>query len=155
MKPEYGKVIVGFPGVGKSALAYNNDYVIDLDSSLFNVNDKKPEGWEIQYCNVARWLCRCGFTVCVSAHKEVRKELLRKPADEQILVYPSLDLKNEWCLNLSMNYHFSIPDVKRLRYEYIKRNYDDSIKELMSETGFKHIVIEDMGYYLAEMLGIR
>ena len=154
MRSEYGKVVVGFPGIGKSTLAYNNDFVIDLESSLFNINGKKPEGWEIQYCTVARWLCRCGFTVCVSSHKEVRNELARKQADEQYIVYPAPELKDEWLRILAIRNALSNSEKDHVAYEYVKEHYDESISGMMAETGFKHIVIRDMGYYLAEMLNI-
>lgn len=155
MKPEYGKVIVGFPGVGKSALAYNNDFVIDLESSLFNgINGEKVDGWEIPYCNVARWLCRCGFIVCVSSHDNVRAELIRKPADEQILVYPSLELKDEWIAKLKSRYFFTKSEKDKRAFSYIEEHYDEAVTGMIYEQGFTHIVINDMGYYLAEMLNI-
>lgn len=156
MKPEYGKVIVGFPGVGKSALAYNNDYVIDLESSLFNGGDgKKIDGWEVPYCNIARWLCRCGYIVCVSSHDSVRTELARKPADEQILVYPALELKEEWIEKLKSRYSFTKSEKDRRALSYIEEHYKDAIEGMIWEQNFTHIVIRDMDYYLAETLGIR
>lgn len=36
-----GKVVVGFPAVGKSALSFNYPYVIDLESSNFYLDSER------------------------------------------------------------------------------------------------------------------
>ena len=78
MYSEYGKVVVGYQGIGKSTLAFHNNRVIDLESSNFFVDGERPANWHIIYCKIARALCKQGYIVCVSSHKEVREELANK-----------------------------------------------------------------------------
>jgi ABC-type proline/glycine betaine transport system ATPase subunit len=61
---EYGKVVVGYQGIGKSTLAFHNNRVIDLESSNFFVDGERPANWHIIYCNIARALCKQGYIVC-------------------------------------------------------------------------------------------
>lgn len=51
-------IIIGYPGIGKSTLGGQND-VIDLDSSNFWNNGKRPDDWYVYYCKVARLQGSC------------------------------------------------------------------------------------------------
>ena len=89
-------IIIGYPGIGKSTLAGQNNY-IDLESSNFWNKGKRPDDWYIYYCNIALDLSRQGYVVFVSSHEAVRNRLKYAITDERIIcIYPSLELKDEW-----------------------------------------------------------
>ena len=151
---ETGKIIVGYQGVGKSALAFHHIQVIDLESSNFFVDGVRQGDWYKAYCNIARSLCRQGYIVCVSSHKEVREELARKPAEKQVIVFPSLSLKEKWINMLS--YHYERCDTSK-NYKAWRNAvdcYESNITDLMKQQGFEHIEIPDMNYNLANLLEI-
>ena len=150
-----GLVIVGYQGIGKSTLSDNYSFVIDLESSNFFVDGKRSNDWYIPYCNIARDLCRQGFYVCVSSHKEVREELQRKPARHQVIVCPALYLRDKWIKNLKYRYENCSSEKNYKAYISAKANYGDNINDLMNQDGFKHLVIDDMSYSLAELLNIN
>lgn len=151
----YGTVIVGYQGIGKSTLAFHNPRVIDLESSNFFINGKRADDWYIPYCNIARSLCRQGYIVCVSSHKEVRNELLKNPALAQIVVYPSLILKDKWIDKLRYRYEETRSEKDFKAYQNALYCYDENIAELMKQEGFMQVQISDMGYDLVEMLKLR
>lgn len=147
-----GQIVVGYQGIGKSTLAYHNRNVIDLESSNFFVDGKRDEKWYIPYCNIARSLARQGYTVCVSSHGVVRRELERNPAERQILVYPALGLKNDWIRILKHRYELtgSEKDFKALKNA--EQCYEQSIIDLSKQGGFEHVEITSINYNLNEML---
>lgn len=149
-----GLVIVGYQGIGKSTLSDNYPFVVDLESSNFFVDGKRSNDWYIPYCNIARDLCRQGFYVCVSSHKDVREELQRKPARNQVIVCPAPHLKEKWINCLRYRYEGCNSDKNYKAYISAKANYDDNINDLMTQDGFVHLVINDMSYNLAEILNI-
>ena len=150
-----GKIVVGYQGIGKSTLAYHNRNVIDLESSNFFIDGKRDEKWYISYCNIARSLARQGYTVCVSSHEVVRKELERKPADRQIIVYPALALKDAWIKSLKYRYEQteSEKDLKALKNA--EQCYEQNISDLANQEGFEHLEITSMDYSLGGMLITR
>lgn len=154
MRNENGMILIGFPGVGKSTLAYHCDNVIDLESSLFNIDGEKIENWVIPYCNLARWLSHCGFTVCVSSHEEIRRELERKPGQRQVLIYPSLELKDKWIDKLKVRNDAAQNEKTRRSYEYVRDNYESAVNSMMRQPDwiFRHVIISNMGYYLFNLL---
>ena len=92
MYSEYGKVVVGYQGIGKSTLAFHNNRVIDLESSHFFVGNERVDDWYIPYCNIARALCRQGYIVCISTLAEFW-ELITYPDENEFLfdlqyIYP-------------------------------------------------------------------
>lgn len=150
-----GKVVVGFPAVGKSALSFNYPYVIDLESSNFYLDSERYKDWYKVYCNLARDLCRQGFYVMVSSHKEVRDELCKHPASRQCIVYPSLKLEKRWITKLKSRYLFDMTEKNKKAADYVSKHYVDSINDMMNQQGFEHVVINDMGYELAEIIGYK
>ena len=128
-------IIIGYQGIGKSTLAGPHLGYIDIESSNFKVDGMKIEGWQKIYCNIAKHLSRQGFKVFVSSHIEVRKEL-RDCNEEVVIIYPNLELKDEWI-------------DKLLDAELF---YENKIKSLMEEDSFDHIVIDDMNYSLRWLL---
>ena len=89
-----GKVICGFPGVGKSTLfkeLKDSKYkVLDSDSSTF---DKKD--FPANYIAHIKEKTKEGYTILASSHKEVRDALIN---EEMMftLVYPDKSLKDEY-----------------------------------------------------------
>lgn len=152
---EYGTVIVGYQGVGKSTLSFHNPRVIDLESSTFFVDGKRSDDWYITYCNIARALCRQGFVVCVSSHKVVREELRNKPAMNQMIVYPSLALREKWINNLRFRYEQSSTEKNYKAYQNALYQYDENIADLMNQEGFIHVEISDMNYDLSSLLKLN
>ena len=152
MYSEYGKIVVGYQGIGKSTLAFHNNRVIDLESSNFFVDGERPANWYIIYCKIARALCKQGYIVCVSSHKEVREELARNPASKQVIVYPTLALKEAWIAKL--RYRFdetqSMKDFKALRNA--EDCFDKNIIDLENQEGFEKIGTSDVAAKIAECM---
>ena len=67
-------IISGYQGIGKSSLAGKNN-CIDLESGNFWVDGKRADDWYKPYCQIANHLSQQGYTVFVSSHEVVRKEL--------------------------------------------------------------------------------
>ena len=81
-------IISGYQGIGKSTLAGKNN-CIDLESGNFWVGRKRSDDWYKIYCNIAVHLSRQGYTVFVSSHEVVRKELEKYKKDNDIfLIFP-------------------------------------------------------------------
>lgn len=152
---QQGMIIVGYQGIGKSTLAFHNNRVIDLESSNFFVDGERPNNWHIIYCNIARTLCRQGYIVCILSHKEVREELARNPAQNQVIIYPTHILKDKWIAKLRYRYEEtqSIKDFKALRNA--EDCFDESITDLANQKGFEKISIGTMNYDLADILKLN
>ena len=147
-----GQIVVGYQGVGKSTLAYHNRDVIDLESSNFFVDGKRGEKWYIPYCNIARSLARQGYIVCVSSHEVVRKELERNPAERQVIVYPSLALKDAWIRSLRHRYEQTGSDKDFKALKNAEQCYEQNITDLSNQEGFELIEITSMSYSLEDLL---
>jgi len=72
------KIICGFAGIGKSALA-KSGLAVDLESTPFKKN------WDL-YSDVAIHMANSGYTVMLSCHKELRDILLEKGADFEVVI---------------------------------------------------------------------
>lgn len=152
-------IIIGYPGVGKSTLAekYRYNYedstkpksIIDLESSIFNVNNS----WATVYCAVARKLSEQGHLVFISSHEEVQLRL-REYDGPVAVVYPSLELKQEWIQKLRYRYENCCDDEKRKNfhaYDHACDSYEEDI-EALKNNGFQLIEITDMKYSLEELI---
>lgn len=146
-----GRIIVGFPGVGKSSLKEMG--WIDLRSDCFWVDneDKKirPEGWYESFCNVAIDLADQGYDVLVPSHEAIRRYLKSKKQSYTV-VYPDPSLKEAWIEKLKTRYEEN-PNWETLSaYDAVLDHWDDFMKDLSSEES--SIIIKDMGYSLYDMI---
>lgn len=124
-------IIIGYPGIGKSTLAGRDNKYIDLESGCFWVDGKRADDWYVAYCQVAEHLSRQGYVVFVSSHEVVRKQLVKSTEDVAV-VYPALELRDEWIDRLEHRYQGSglKKDYKALMNA--KDRYNDNIYELIN-----------------------
>lgn len=154
-----GKIISGYPGIGKSTLACPEKGVIDLESSNFAVGGVKFTGWEETYCHVAVDLASQGYTVFVSCHASVRLTLYNwqylslMPQDIPLyLCYPDVSLKDEWCAKLQERYQQTQLPKDLAALKRALHHYEEDVKLLAAYTPFSHIVITDMDYSLEKLI---
>lgn len=142
-------IIIGYQGIGKSTLA-GKYKCIDLESGNFWVDGKRDENWYIPYCQIANHLSQQGFTVFVSSHEVVRKEL-EKSEEKIYVICPSLDLKTDWIHKLRERWEESglVKDYKA--YMNAVDRYTENCTEIM-ESGFDFVVIDNMDYSLKEIV---
>lgn len=138
-------IIIGYQGIGKSTLAGKRN-CIDLESGNFWVDGKRDEKWYIPYCQIANHLSQQGYTVFVSSHEVVRKEL-KKSEEKVYVICPRLDLKNGWIKKLEDRYLYTGTDKDFKAFMNAKNRYDENIIELMS-SGFDVVVLDSMLYSL-------
>lgn len=95
----FGVIVVGYPGIGKSTLA-NSDYrFIDLESNSFFIGDNRPNDWYVYYSNIAIHLAEQGYVVFTSSHKVVQSYLNSLPLPNNVKLIcciPSLNLETYW-----------------------------------------------------------
>ena len=84
------KIVLGFPGVGKSYLAERCQEVSDSDSSRFH-----GEGWVSTYVDHLVQEAQAKPVVLGSTHSEVREEIQRRDCT-YYMVYPQGILKHEY-----------------------------------------------------------
>lgn len=144
-------IIVGYQGIGKSTLAKDNFYYIDLESSSFLHNGNRPENWHIYYAKIAEHLSKQGYNVFVSSHDVVRNYLRDNCNERIICIYPSLDLEKEWLAKLENRYYSTIKDKDYRAWVYATKNYKSNIKDLKN-CGIPHIEITDPNYNLLHMI---
>ena len=141
-------IIIGYPGVGKTSLAGRYNQYIDLESSNWNAPDNtKPDNWWWSYGKVAEDLSRHGYRVFVSCHPSVQK-YFEESNEYVMLLYPSLELKEEWVKRLSDRYDRDRSMKNLAALNNVELYYDKQIKSL-DESVFKHkCVLKDMNYTL-------
>ena len=96
-------IIIGYQGIGKSTLAGRNCRYIDLESSCFWINGKRPDDWYLYYCSIAEHLSKQGYIVFVSSHEVVRTRL-EWSCEDVVIVYPSIELNDYWISKLEKRY---------------------------------------------------
>lgn len=144
-------IISGYQGIGKSSLAGSNN-CIDLESSNFWIDGSRSEDWYKPYCKIANHLSEQGYTVFVSSHEVVRKEL--EKSDEIVfVVFPSLKLKDQWIERLRKRYE-QIPTEKNFKaLANAEDRYEENIKELMYGNLTYH-EISNINYDLKDIVNI-
>ena len=152
-------IIIGFPGIGKSTLASNNDKFVDLESSYFKTPDDGNEDWVVEYCKLAEFLSKNGNIVFVSSHKAVRDCITKMHTDEHVAcIFPSERIREQWIKKLEDRYMNSGPDKDYGAFNKDYRafirardHYDDDIRELYFDDGIPYKwVITNINYNLEE-----
>lgn len=143
-------IVIGYQGIGKSTLANAETKCIDLESGNFWVDGKRADDWYKPYCQIANHLSEQGYTVFVSSHEVVRKEL-EKSKELVCIVYPAIELENAWVYKLAKRYAMTKLDKDRKAYLNAKDRYKDNITELMNSP-FVLYEIEDMNYDLNDII---
>lgn len=113
-------IVIGYPGIGKSTAAKQEDIMIDLESSVFNCtnNQTKLDDWYKYYCNIAIDLSNQNKIVFVSSHKAVIDYLIQTAKHDIMIVLPSLSLHDTWINKL---YDRFLTDNSAKNYAAYKR----------------------------------
>ena len=122
-------IISGYQGIGKSSLAGTNN-CIDLESGNFWIDGIRDKNWYKIYCNIANHLSAQGYTVFVSSHEIVRKEL-EKSNEVVCVVYPSIKLKDQWIKKLKDRYETTKLEKDFKALANAMDRYEENIKELL------------------------
>ena len=129
-------IVIGYQGIGKSTLAGRNNRFIDLESGNFWVDGKRADDWYKPYCNIAEHLSKQGYIVFTSSHEVVRKQL--ENSDEDIVVvFPSIELKDEWIDRLEKRYERTGLEKDYKALMNAKDRYEENIKELSEINNYK------------------
>ena len=129
---EKGVIISGFPCIGKSTVTNTQNGIIDLESSMLFVDNNRPEHWEKIYINYAEDLAKQGFTVLVSSHDLVRKELNLRNVPF-VAIYPDKSLKSEWITRLINRYKQNPSDKNKKAMDYCIEHFDECIDNMETE----------------------
>lgn len=143
-------IIVGYQGIGKSTLSNASSKCIDLESGNFWVDGKRADDWYKPYCQIANHLSEQGYTVFVSSHEVVRKEL-EKSKEFVCVVHPSVKLQDEWIAKLEDRYMRTKSNKDYKAYMNAKDRYHDNIIELMTSP-FVSYEIESIDYDLEDII---
>ena len=145
-------IIIGFPGIGKSTLASNNDKFVDLESSYFKPVNNRNDDWVVDYCKLAELLSKNGDIVFISSHKAVRDYIAKMHTDELVAcIFPSERIRKQWVKKLENRYMNSDLDKDYRAFIRAKDHYDDDIRELYSDDRILYKwVITDINYNLEE-----
>lgn len=138
-------IIIGYQGIGKSTLA-GYEGCIDLESGNFWVDGKRADDWYIPYCKIANHLSEQGYTVFVSSHEVVRKELQNSEEHVEVIC-PSVSLRDAWCEKLLERYMLTETDKDFKAWKNAEERYVENIEELMNSC-FDVTVIKDISYSL-------
>ena len=142
-------IIIGYQGIGKSTLAGKYG-CIDLESGNFWVDGKRAEDWYISYCQIANHLSQQGFTVFVSSHEVVRKEL-EKSKEKVFCVFPAINLKEQWVEKLRERYERTGLEKDFKAYMNAEDRYKENIAELMLDYHLFY-EINSMDYSLRDIV---
>lgn len=122
-------IVVGYQGIGKSTLAGRNNKFIDLESGNFWIDGKRADDWYKPYCKIAEHLSQQGYIVFTSSHEVVRKQL--EDSNEIVaVVYPSIELKDEWIAKLENRCEKSGLEKDYKALINAKDHYEENIREL-------------------------
>ena len=142
-------IISGYQGIGKSSLAGKNN-CIDLESGNFWVDGKRADDWYKPYCQIANHLSEQGYTVFVSSHEVVRREL-EKSKEPVYVIFPAIDLKDEWIKKLEDRYNNTKLDKDYRALMNAKDRYKENITELM-RCNLKFYEITRINYHLDDII---
>jgi len=147
LKNRKTKIVSGFPAVGKSVLTKNSHYkVLDSDSSQFSwikEGERHPDFPDNYMNHIKKNIGEVDY-ILVSSHDVVR-QALEENNIEYNLIYPSIDLKEEY--------------IKRFKsrgndenfIKFIDSKWNDFINNIENET-FPILLRLDSGEYLSDVL---
>lgn len=147
-------IVIGYQGIGKSTVTKNQSRdslrYIDLESSNFWYDGKRPEHWEQYYCNIAEHLSRQGFIVFVSSHSCVVERL--ESSDEDVLIIcPAQSLKMEWTEKLRQRYLDTQLEKDYKAWKNAESRYTENIYSL-THSHIHTCTITTMEYNLTEVI---
>lgn len=136
-------VICGYQGIGKTTLSKKVCNVVDLDSSLFV--DMTT------YYEVIKYLDSLGKIVLTSTHSMLR-DALRANGIDYYVVCPKLELREQWIGKLTKRYQEDDSDKNFRSWTQAILHYDSHIKELMEKEKERCLLIEEMDYFLEDII---
>ena len=122
-------IVVGYQGIGKSTLAGKHN-CIDLESGNFWVNGERSSDWYRAYCQIAIHLSEQGYTVFTSSHQVVREQL-ENCTEKVVVIFPSINLKDEWLSKLEDRWNATKLDKDFKAFANARERYMENIVELM------------------------
>lgn len=144
-------IIIGYPCIGKSTLAKDNDKIIDLESSNFN---KRNELWYEDYCKIAEDLSRQGYIVFVSCHENVQHYLYKYSEEKVWLVFPedTKEMYDYWSAKAKERYERTNLQKDLKAYDRINKNFAVDTRELKNSPIKQKVIIGYKDYNLEEMV---
>ena len=131
-------IVIGYQGIGKSSLAGRNNRFIDLESGNFWVDGQRADDWYKPYCQIAEHLSQQGYIVFTSSHEVVRNQLAYSN-EEVVVVYPSVELKEEWIDKLKDRYFRTNSEKDYKALMNAEDRYEENIKELQKYCNDHHV----------------
>lgn len=152
-----GVIYICYQGVGKSSTVNECDFFIDLESSNFkDENGYRTDDWYVYYVNIAFDLASQGYSVFVSSHEVVRRQISYMkdkyyPNIRVAIVYPTVDIKDEWIERLKKRYEENPTEKNKVAYLNAKDRFDENIYEMKKDAddfNFEEIEIDKINYSL-------
>lgn len=152
-----GTIYICYQGVGKSSTVNECDFFIDLESSNFkDENGYRTDDWYVYYVNIAFDLASQGYSVFVSSHEVVRRQIsyMKDKYYSNVnvcVVYPSVELKDEWIERLKMRYEENPTEKNKVAYLNAKDRFIENIAEMERDAddfGFDKVEIDKISYSL-------
>ena len=159
-----GTIYICYQGVGKSSTVNECDFFIDLESSNFkDENGYRTDDWYIYYVNIAFDLANQGYSVFVSSHNVVRRQISYMkdkyyPNINVCVVYPSIKLKDEWIERLEKRYDENPTEKNKVAWLNAKDRFTENIGEMKKDAddfGFDKVEIDTCKYKLIDKLPLE
>lgn len=141
------KVISGFPGVGKSVLTSNSNFIVlDSDSSSFSWSEKgiRHPDFPANYMAHIQENMGAFDYILVSSH-DIAREALKESGIEYTLVYPDMELKEEYVER------YKARGNNEGFVTFISENWPSFISNIEKET-FPTLVKLNSNQYLSDVL---
>ena len=159
MSKRHGLIVIGYPGIGKTTVA-NADKpyskIIDLESSVFTIENDKIENWYIPYCKMAVDIASQGYIVLVSSHAKVQHELGFYNPDRNditiVSISPTVFIKDEWINRLRDRYLNDKTPKNERAWKQAEKFYIDDIHALSTNPDFSHIYLPNEHYDLYKII---
>ena len=140
---ENGTIYICYQGVGKSSTVNECDFFIDLESSNF------------KDVNIAFDLASQGYSVFVSSHDVVRRQISYMkekyyPNVRVAIVYPTIDIKDEWIERLKKRYKENPTEKNKLAYLNAKDRFDENIVEMERDAYELPLSDDNVSYQVGE-----